>query len=118
MPTAIITVPAAKPSTILLTPLYLRYRNATGKINIDAAKKLAQTPTGSPPPITKYRKFFIPKTIIPAKGENIKAAINAGTSPKSTLRYGVGKKGNGKFKKNSKNEIDPNNAKIIILTNL
>ena len=56
------------------------------------------------------------KTMIPAKGENMRDAISAGTSPKSTLRYGVGKNGIGKFRKNNKNEIVPNSAKIIIVT--
>src|SRR5690625_6353957 len=56
-------------------------------------------------------------TNTPAIGEKIRAAINAGTSPKSIFKYG-GKSGNGNLSRNKRNEIVPNRAIIIILINL
>src|SRR5690625_7625181 len=85
---------------------------ATGKTNITAAKKLDTTPTGSPPPIIKYKIFLIAMIMTPATGDKIRAPISAGTSPKSTFKYG-GNNGNGKFKKNKTNDIVPRKAIII-----
>jgi len=55
-------------------------------------------------------------TITPAIGEKMKAANIAGASLKSIFKYG-GKNGNGKFKKNSNNEIVPSKASTMSLSN-
>lgn len=80
--------------------------------NIIPAKKFANTPIGSPPPIAKYNIFLIAMTIAPATGEKIKAAIKAGTSLKSIFKYG-GKNGSGKLRKSKTREIAPKSASII-----
>src|SRR5699024_597026 len=86
-------------------------------MNIAPAKKFAATPTGSPVPITKYKMFLIATTAIPATGEKISPAINAGTSLKSIFKYG-GKNGSGKLKNINTKEMVPSKAKTINLNNL
>src|SRR5699024_4230508 len=89
----------------------------TGKTYNVPAIKFATTPIGSVAPVaTKYNAFFKKTTTMPASGENIKPAINAGTSLKSTFKYG-GNSGNGKLIKNKTSETVVKSDNTTNLTN-
>lgn len=118
MMTAMTNVPMTKPAIMLFTPfLYLWYKYATGKTYNEPAMKFAGMPIGSVAPFTtKYIKFFKKTTSTPAIGEKINPANNAGTSLKSTFKYG-GNNGNGKLRKNRTNDTVAKSAITTIFVN-
>src|SRR5690625_7715501 len=106
-----------KPTMTLFTPLYLWYKYATGNTYNVPAIKLAGIPIGSVAPLNaKYIKFFKNTTNTPANGENIMPAISAGTSLRSTFKYG-GKSGNGKLIKNKTSDTVASRAITTIFVN-
>src|SRR5699024_3574465 len=79
--------------------------------------KFATTPTGSVAPETKkYRKFLMKIMRIPIADEKTSAANKAGTSLKSTFKYG-GNNGKGKLIKNKTTDTADNNATTTIFVN-
>src|SRR5690606_31618398 len=85
-------------------------------INKMLVTKLAKWPTGTPvglPAKSQSNAFLKNATSIPATGPMVMAAINAGTSLKSTFKK-AGKAGKGKLKSIKINEILLNIPMTII----